>query len=370
MKISKIFKVNEMRLEKQKYINEFNLAKQMKKEVYLEDLVPSLQKTHIKLNLGFLNRLLQNASKSNKPHRNQEFAKRIGCPVNKDKKSATTIYGWMMGYRTVSFSKLTKIINLSDYNWKDIETNLISIKVGIRSGEISPIFPIRIDEKMGSIVGHILGDGSIGLRFHSLFYSNSNVELLKEFNKNMRNIVGIGPRIWVQEKSRFEEKTRWLKRVNNLNKIPKGHNVGLFYPKICSDILYALFGIFAEGKNKKITPQIINLDKEFKKGLIRAFFDDEGSVRSDSHTVRFHQDNKKLLKQMIILLKSLGIEPQKVRSYKKKNKLRYYFNITGFREYYRFYHSIGCTSSKKKKEFELLINKVKNSKQFKKKYAL
>ena len=73
---------------------------------------------------------------------------------------------------------------------------------------------------------------------------------------------------------------------------------------------------------------------------------------------------------MIILLKSLGIEPQKVRSYKKKNKLRYYFNITGFREYYRFYHSIGCTSSKKKKEFELLINKVKNSKQFKKKYAL
>ena len=110
-----------MKLEKQKYINEIALDNQMKTEVYLEYLVPFLQKTHVKLNLNFLNKLLQNASKSNKPHRNQEFAKKIGCPVNKNKKSAMTMYGWMIGHRTVPFSKVTKIVDLSDYNWKDIE---------------------------------------------------------------------------------------------------------------------------------------------------------------------------------------------------------------------------------------------------------
>lgn len=359
-----------MKLEKQKYINTIELYNIMKKEVYLEDLVPFLQKTHVKLNLSFLNKLLQNASRSNKPHRNQEFAKRIGCFVNKNKKTAMGIYQWIVGFRTIPFSKLTKIVDLSDYNWKDVETNLISIKAGIRSGEIPPVFPIKIDEKIGSIIGHILGDGSIGKRFHSLFYSNSNIELLNEFSKNMKEVVGIGPRIWVQEKHAFDEKTKWSKKIKNLNKVPKGHNVGLFYPKICSDILYALFGKFAEGKNKKITQQIINSNNDFKKGLIRAFFDDEGSIRSDSHTIRFHQDNKELLEKIRLLLKDLGIKAHKVKSYIKKDKSRYYFNINGFREYYTFYHSIGCTSSKKKKEFELLINKVKNSKQFKKKYSL
>lgn len=370
MKILKILEVFEMKLEKQKYINKFKLPKQMEREVYLEDLVPFLQKTHVKLDLCFLNKLLQNASKSNKPYRNQEFAKKIGCPVNKNKKSAMTIYGWITGYRTVPFSKLTKIVDLSDYNWGDIETNLISIKAGIRSGEILPISPIKIDEKIGSIIGHILGDGSIDKRFHSLFYSNSNIELLNEFSKNMEELFGIAPRVWVQQKSTFEGKTKWLKKIKNLNKIPKGHSVGLFYTKICSDILYALFGRFAEGKNKKITHQIINLNRDFKKGLIRAFFDDEGSIRADSHMVRFHQDNKELLEKIRLLLKDLGIKPHEIKSYIKRNKSRYYFNICGFKEYYRFYHLIGCTSSKKKKEFELLINKVRDSKYFKKKYAL
>lgn len=341
----------------------------MKKEVYLEDLAHSLN-AYVKLDLNFLSKLLQNASKSDKPHRNKEFAKRMGCPINKNKKSAMTIYGWVAGYRNVHFSKLIKIVNLSNYKWKDIERNLKSIKAGIRRGEISAKFPIRIDKKMGSMVGHILGDGSIDKRFHSLFYSNSNTELLKEFRNFMKEIFGVEPRIWIQMKRRFEEKTRWLKKVSKLNDIPQGHSVGLFYPKICSDILYTIFGTFAKGKNKKITNQIKNSNLEFKRGLVRAFFDDEGSVRADNHTVRFHQDNKELLERIRLLIKDIGINSHEIKSYLKRNKPRYYFNINGFKEYYQFYHLIGCTSSKKKKEFESLINKVKNSRYFKKKYAL
>lgn len=339
-------------------------------EINLADLAHYLPKAHARLNLGFLNDLLKNASKSDKPHRNEQFAKKIGCPINEYKKSATTIYGWMIGYRTVPLSKLTIIESLSNYNWENIQNNLITIKAGIRRGEISPNFPIKIDEKLGSIIGHILGDGSIDKRFYRLFYSNLNPDLLREFRAYMKHIFGKEPSIWVQKKRRFNEKTRWLKKVDNLIDVPSGHNVGLFYPKICSDILYAICGRFAEGKIKRITRQIFSANFDFKKGLVRAFFDDEGSIRADNHTVRFHQDNKELLEAMRLLIKEFGIGSHEIKTYIKRDKPRYYFNINGFREYHTFYNKIGCTTPKKNLQFKLLINQVGNSKYFKKKYAL
>jgi len=215
------------------------------KEIRLSDLTENLKKTHVRLDLGFLRKILVNSSDSNKLWRSTKFAKIISCPVNKNKKCSATIYGWIKGFRIILFSKLVNIVEISDYQWDDVEKNLISIKAGIRKGEIFPNFPIKVDKELGAIIGHILGDGSIYIRFHSLFYSNSNYELLKEFRDDMFLFFGIEPRIWIQEKTSFNQKTRWLKRVNNLNDIPKGHNVGLFYPKICSDILYSICGNFA-----------------------------------------------------------------------------------------------------------------------------
>ena len=342
----------------------------MENRVGMEDLSQQLSTTHVKLNLKFLNELLNNSSKSNSPHRSKEFADKIGCPTNEIKKSSLTIYGWSKGYRTVPLSKLIKIINFSNHSWQDVEKNLISIKAGIRGGEIYPRLPLLIDEKLGSVVGHILGDGSIDKRFHSVFYSNSGIMLLKEFRLNMKALFGIEPRIWIQEKKAFNEKTKWMKRVSNLSEIPKGHNVGLFYPKICSDILYSICGKFAEGKNKEITEEIKNKDRNFKMGLIRAFYDDECSINSQNYTLRLHQDRKDILEDIRQMLKDFDIDSNVVRSYNKRGKLRYYFNINGFRNYHKFFKIIGCTSPKKKREFRLLINKVKNSKRFKKKFSL
>ncbi len=329
--------------------------------VSLSDLKNSLSSCHVKLNLNFLNKLLKDASKTETPHKNKYFAKRISCPINKNKNLSTTIYGWMKGYRTIPFLKLITLIELSSYSWEDINKNLISIKAGIRNGEISPNFPINIDYKLGSIIGHILGDGSIDKRLHSVFYSNSNKELLLEFSRFMKYLFGIEPRIWVQDFSNYGN-THWLKRVDNLNKVPCGHNVGLFYPKICADILYAIMGTFAEGSNKTITNQMKESNLEFKKGLIRAFFDDEGSVSSINYSIRFHQDRKDILEDLIIILKELNINSNPVRSYDKRNKTRYYFNITSFKEYSSFYKIIGCTSSKKREELIVLIDKVRKSK--------
>src|SRR4030042_2852535 len=99
----------------------------MKEEFNFEDISPSLNTTHIKINLSFLEELLKDASKSALPHRDLNFSKKIGCTMNPSKKSAITIYGWMKGYRTIPLSKITKIVELSKFSWRDIEKNLLTI---------------------------------------------------------------------------------------------------------------------------------------------------------------------------------------------------------------------------------------------------
>ena len=98
----------------------------------------------------------------------------------------------------------------------------------------------------------------------------------------MKKMFCIEAHIWIQEKRRFEEKSKWVKRVYNIKEISEGNCVGLFYPKICSDILYSTFGKFAEGKKKVITDKIKNYNLDFKRGLIRPFFDSDGGINYDS----------------------------------------------------------------------------------------
>ncbi len=200
------------------------------------------------------------------------------------------------------------------------------------------------------------------------FFSNSNPELLAEFIDYMRQVLGAEPRIWVQKINDFHEKREWLKRVNNIQEIPKGNPVGLFYPRICCDILHLILGRFACGKEKTITPQIKNAPDDFKKWFIRAFFDDEGSISSNEHMARFHQDNKVMLNDLRHMLEQFGIHTNEVKGYFKRDKVRYYFSMTGFNAYCRYYYLIGCTSTKKRQGFQSLVEKVIKSKKFKNKF--
>jgi len=88
----------------------------MKEEFFLEDLIPCLMHTHLKLDLNFLSKLLKDASNSDTPWKNKAFCKMLNCPINPIKKSSLTVYGWFKGYRTLPFIKLVKIISLSSYS--------------------------------------------------------------------------------------------------------------------------------------------------------------------------------------------------------------------------------------------------------------
>ena len=368
MKILKILEVIEMDLEKQRYINKIELCKPMKNEVHLEEIVQFIDSFLVKLNVDFLRRLMISSSKFETPWRDEKFVNSLGYVFNKEAECAPAINKIFREGTALPLFVVKKMLGLSPFTWKDIEKYLISIRAGRRHGELGINFPILIDHQLGSIVGHILGDGSIDARYSQVFFTNQNEELAEEFYNNVKSIFGIEGRIWIQDSTYGNSK--WIKRVASIKEVTEGTQIGLFYPSSLGIILHAILGKFADGRNKKITRQILGSNLEFKKGLIRAFFDDEGSIRSEDHLAKLHQDNEQLLKQIKQMISEFGIETNPLRDYYKKNKIRYALSISGYKNYYKFYHFIGCTSSKKRKEFELLIDKVKNSKHFKKKFSL
>ncbi len=332
-------------------------------KISLQQIAPHLTSTHAKFHLTFLRKLLTKASGSAAPYRNPGFAEKMECSFNEKWKIAAEIAGWWYGGKTIKFSRLIALINLSSSNWSEVEKQLIFLKAGVRKGEVFIRFPIEIDEKLGTIVGHILGDGSLDKRYRQVFFTNSNSELLQEFITNMKLVFGIEPRIWIQETLGFNN-VRWIKRVYDLRE--KGeYQGGLFYPSICGIILHGILGIFANGKNKSITPQIRVAPASFKKGLLRAIFDDEANVDVPSQMVRFSQDNRHLAEGLRLMLQELGIEVNPLRTYFRDGKPHHYFNITHIKNYYRFANLIGFTSSNKMNCLKRMIEHVKASHKYK-----
>ena len=311
---------------------------------------------HINIDQKFLKELLISAARDEKPHCNAALIKYLGMKPVPNKNYCYTIYGWTNCDKTIPLEKLAKIARKTACPSTVIESKIISIKAGQHGGEVKPKFPIKIDGKLGSIVGHILGDGSIDSKFKQVFFSNTNKELLKEFANNMEEVFGIKPRIWMQRKTiAFKEKTRWERRLNSINELEEGKSCGLFYPATIGLILNEIFEQFAIGKSKKIPKFIFELNKDFKRGLIRAFFDDEGTVSIRGRHIRLFQDNKALLEVFRKLLLEFDVRAGPLKYYIKRNKKRHYFSIHAKNNFRKFYNEIGFVSTKKLMRLKELI---------------
>lgn len=318
-----------------------------KEEIGLEDFCKNLGYLHIKIDKEFLRNLLYTLSKDKKPHYNKVLIEELSMKCTKDLKYCGTIYGWTAYNKTIPLNKLAKIMELSKTDWSEAESKIKSIKSGQHGGEVNLKLPIKIDKVLGSIIGHILGDGSIDSRYQQVFFSNSNKDLLQEFANNMHRIFGINPRIWMQKAPDFGH-TKWDKRLKSIKDSIEGRNVGLFYPTICGLILNSIFDNFAIGKDKRITKEIIQSNKDFKRGLIRAFYDDEGSISLKGDCIRLFQDRKEMLQTFRDLLKEFSITSGDIKKYIKKDKERYYFSIHRKSNFGKFAKEIGFTSIKKK----------------------
>jgi len=332
------------------------------KNIRLKDIATKQSKIYIRLDKSLLVNILKKASKNEKPHRDKKFCGKIGVYFNKKIKASPTVIAWIRFNRAIPLSKLLIIKKLSGYSWKSIEENTIGLKSNLSGREVYITFPLKIEREIGSIVGHVLGDGSIDKRYNQVFYSNSNKGLLEKFSYHMKKVFKIEPRIWAQMTSNFEGKTRWEKRLKEINELKKDRNCGLFYPTICGVLLNIIFDNFSIGKNKKITDKIKKTNKNFKMGLIRAFFDDEGTVGEKS--IRVFQDRKDILIDIRDFLKEFDISTKEVKKYVKREKDRYYLDIHRKSNLIKFRDKIGFTSSKKMNKLKEIsvIKNYKNSK--------
>lgn len=335
-----------------------------KDSVSLSELVEDLPSSRIELEKGFLKTILVEASGSKTPWKSKEFAEKLGLTFNNKFHVCSTISSWANQKKAMQISVLNKILNNSKYSMTAIEKNVLSLRAGQKGGKIQPVFPIKFDKRLGSIVGHILGDGSIERHYSQISFSNSNKELLSEFYNNMLSIFGVKGRIWVQKRNKFEEKSEWLMKVITVNEVPKKHNASLFYPKICGKIINSMFGNFTIGKKKKITKEIKNAPDEFRKGMIRAFFDDEGSVGGSSYDIRVYQDNKKILTNIKQMIGDFDIATNKIKVYKTRGKARHYFSITSHADKTKFMKTIGFTSPLKRARLKKINKKVEKSNYF------
>ncbi len=338
----------------------------VQEEIHLEHLVPHLKKCYIKLNLEFIQKLLIEASSFRTPHTYKEFSQKLGVKWNNKHKVSSTIRSWFKGENNIGIHHLDMILKLSGYRWHDIEKNTIFIRSGTGqpNGGVYPKFPIKIDEKLGSVIGYILGDGSIYKNGLQISFANTNRELLNDFENKMFGTFGVKPLVRYQPTKKMKVKSIWVKRVNSIGEIPEGFCGQLIYPKMTGKILISIFDRFSFGKHKEITEEISNTSPKFKIGLIRAFFDSEGSVDKNVLSIKVSQNKKSVLEKLRKILFEFNIEPNKVHWQFKNNKRHYYFSITGFYNCLKFHDKIGFVSSKKVETLrEMLSTLEKSSKQ-------
>lgn len=332
-----------------------------KSEFYLEDII-SKRNFYLKFNPEFVKNILLEITDIRPPYKDKQLAEKLKLDFNSGYGISTSIRNWFQNKNSIPSSKIEIILKLSKYNWKDIENNLISIKTG--NGRATPIkltFPIKLDRKLGLLVGHILGDGSIGRKYSSVFFSNSNKALLEEFHNLIREIFNLEPRIWLQESGNFKTRTKWIKRLYNTDEIENSKDYGIFCSKIIGELLFCIFGKFAFGKFKKIPNITLSASRDFRVGLVRAFFDDECNV-NESRVIRVFQDDKRILDNLRAILINLGIQPCNVHSYIKGGKKRFYFDISGIDNLIKYREIIGSSHPEKRFELDTLIDKLQSSK--------
>jgi hypothetical protein len=264
------------------------------------------------------------------------------------------IYDQRKGRYFTSLKIIKKFLDICPENkrseFKDkIENNIEEIKVGSRSTSIkNPKFPISFSPTLARIAGHLVGDGGIknNLIVH---YTNACSSLLDEFHKDILEIFG-------------DVKYGEYIHVN------KEHIKTVWFPRIIGLLLRKIFG--QQVKGLKHVPKIIfEVDNNSKASFLRALFDDEGYVNVKSYVISIEMAGKKLVEDIKILLKELGISTGRTATIKRnyigwrtkyQNKIKYQFYISGKLNLKQFSELINFNHPKKKEKLRILIQKYRH----------
>jgi hypothetical protein len=337
----------------------------MKDSLNLENVIENFNENcYVKLNIDFCKELFRSISK-NYPPRNKILANFLEVRFFDRWNMSPNINRWYYS-GVVPLTIIKRIVKKSKFTWNDVERNLLGIKLqgGKKEIFIKPRFPLKIDAKLGRIVGNILGDGSVSQDFE-VFYTNQDKILAKEFYQSVKEKFGLEGRIWIQKPGNFKKKSKWIKRIYSIEDILNGYQIGIFYPKIVGLILNSIFNNFAKGFHKTISKNILEAPQEFILGLLGGFYDDEGNVSISSGGIRVFQKNRKILESIQKLLNQFEIKSMSIKFYIKNNKKHYYFDIFRLENLKTFKNKINFLSIDKSMKLDMLIRNTSIGKKLK-----
>jgi len=190
--------------------------------------------------------------------------------------------------------------------------------------EVKTEFTTEDMDYLATIIGHTLGDGGI-TKQKFLRYSNTEEFLIDEFRYATEQVFNANPTSYYRESSGI---------------------IRLTYPRLFSRVLLCLFGKFSLGKDsKKITPQIESMPMELKIRLMRAWYNDDGSVPDSERykCVTFKQKDKKLILWVQKTLKELGI-----KSKLSKDEGCWHLRILNYLDMVKFRDKVGFSREYRK----------------------
>ncbi|XOB41423.1 MAG: LAGLIDADG family homing endonuclease [Candidatus Nealsonbacteria bacterium] len=187
-------------------------------------------------------------------------------------------------------------------------------------------------EYLATIIGHILGDGGID-KTKVLHYCNTEKFLIEEFRIAMKKVFN------VQVKVRKE--TSGIMRLR--------------YARKFSRALISLFGKFAGEKDKEITSQIDKMPIWWKRKMMQAFYNDDGSVPKTEKYVSLTQKNKDIILWIQRTLKEMDI-----KSGLSEAGSNWLLRVTGYRNLLKFRDKVNFSPSYRKQiQLEEIIKKIK-----------
>lgn len=242
---------------------------------------------------------------------------------------------------------------LKKFHPHNIEPYIRGISVyGMEKSTIkNPKIPFDFTTESGCIlISALLHDGGLNKAFVP-YYWNMDIKLRKKVFEAAQNIFGVLP----SEFNLYSEDAR--------------------FPRVCGLILACGLGIKTGNKiftNPHIPEFVFYLEPEKISAFLMQAFDDEGSVSTSNHTIRFSLSIKgkenppELLIQIRKLLYSLGIKftkPVLIRKYtvKNDNTVRSTWNIvlTGREDLEIFKEKVNFSVSEKREKLNMILIDIK-----------
>lgn len=232
--------------------------------------------------------------------------------------------------RFVPLSKLRIILRLIGVDEDSVQRDIIAVKSKGSKRFISDFnLPIKIDERIARILGHLLGDGFAPLNDQGEF-KNTEDKLLDVFEKDL-SVFGNVP----VKRRRF------------------GVRFPLAITLVLAEVFKMDFGTFT-GR----APELIwSLDRDLIKEFIKALFDDEATVGDSRIDIRLA--NLPLLKQLrellFLIFEEEGLTNKDISAIKPVPRA-FHFRVQG-KAFGLFHKEIGFDHPKKTEDLEFNIKR-------------